>query len=252
MARFDVSVLVFLALGVFPAAAAPPGPASSLLDPVSDDWDYFPTEEAAQHALVLPSSDTGDRSVCAESSLEDGTQLPYLPDLYRVMVPGNAWGTQLMAETLVAVTQEMRWRFPQADPLVIGDLSRRGGGMLSGHRSHRGGRDADIGIYQLNGRQHPGGFRSLTPDEIDLEINLFFIRTLLDSGDVERILLDQSLIRGLRRYAIESGAMSEEQARATFLLPEDGLVGSLFALHGVVHHVPGHDNHFHIRVRCAD
>lgn len=245
-------ILVFLALGVFPAVAAPPGPASSQLEPVPDDWDFFPSEEAAEHSPVLLGSDTGLGSECRESSFSNGTQLPYLPDLYRVMVPGHAWGTQVLAETLVAATQEMRWRFPQADPLVVGDLSRPGGGVLSGHRSHRGGRDADIGIYLLHGRQHPGGFRSLKPDEIDLEINLFFIRTLLDTGDVERVLLDQSLIRALRRYAIDSGAMSEELARATFLLPEDGLVGSLFALNGVVHHVPGHDNHFHIRVRCAD
>lgn len=253
MARFLVSVLVFLGLAVFPASAAPPGPSAFQIEPVGDDWDYFPTDEASANARENLDLDTGGPAVCSETRLAAGVKLPYLPDLYNVLIPDTSYGTQLMAETLVSVMQEMRWRFPHADPLMVGDISRQGGGMLSGHRSHRAGRDADVGIYFHEGKQPVGGgFRTVTPDELDLEVNLFFIRALLDTGDVERILLDQRLIRELRRHAIDSGVMTEDQARATFILPEDGLSGSMFALHGVVHHVPGHDNHYHVRVRCDE
>lgn len=244
---FLIPLTALLSLLVGPVHAGAPGPSAFRLEPSAADLDLVLPElepEVEDTAAPMPS--------CPVGRLERPVALPYQPDLYRVFQPSTAFGTSLMAETLVYAAQEMRFRFPGSDPLVIGDISRRSGGPLSGHRSHREGRDADVGLYMTGARQPLGGFVEPGPGELDLEANLVFIRTLIDTGDVERILLDNQHIRALRRYAIESGAMDEAAARELFLLPEDGLGGSLFRRTGVVHHVPGHTDHFHIQVRCGD
>lgn len=233
--------------GASTALAGPQGPGLDVLGP-------FGVESAPEEAPVIDDElvDTGAADDgCDGTHLPEGVQLPDLPELYTVWDYDRAWGTRLMAETLVRVAEEMRWQFPYGDPLVIGDISRQGGGPLHGHRSHQGGLDADVGIYWGTANQHGQGFRTVTTDDIDLATNLAFVRALFETGNVERILLDQSLIRALRTYAVESGEMSEQEAREMFILPEDGIEGSMFGLDQIVHHVAGHNNHFHVRVRCT-
>lgn len=231
------------------AHASPPGPDLDQLGPFGPELALDPVE------IPMPTDAVGDTGEvdlgCDATRLVDGVRLPELPELYTTWDLERAWGTRTMAETLVAVAEEMRWQFPYGDPLVIGDISRPGGGSLQGHRSHQGGLDADVGIYWGKANQHQQGFRTVTTDDIDLAANLAFVLALFRTGDVERILLDQSLIRALRDYAIDSGELTEQAAREMFILPEDGVEGSLFALDQVVHHVPGHHHHFHIRVRCT-
>ncbi|MCK6505704.1 penicillin-insensitive murein endopeptidase [Myxococcota bacterium] len=255
--RLPTFLALFYALGLgtltSAAHAAPPGPDLDQLGPFGPELALDPAPAPTTTDAV---GDTGDAGPvaddgCDATRLMDGVRLPDLPDLYTTWDPDRAWGTRTLAETLVRVAEEMRWQFPYGDPLVIGDLSREGGGPLQGHRSHQGGLDADVGIYWGKANQHQQGFRTVTTDDIDLAANLAFVQALFDTGDVERILLDRSLIRALRDYAIESGEMTEAAARAMFILPEDGVEGSLFALDQVVHHVPGHHHHFHVRVRCT-
>lgn len=244
---------MFLALAVglssSSSRAAPPGPTLDQLGPFDAELSAEPAPAAAATDAV---GDTGEvDESCDATRLVDGVRLPELPDLYTTWDPDRAWGTRTLAETLVHVAEEMRWQFPYGDPLVVGDISREGGGPLQGHRSHQGGLDVDIGIYWGKANQHQQGFRTVTTDDIDLAANLAFVQALFATGAVERILLDRSLIRALRDYAIDSGEMTEAAAHAMFILPEDGVEGSLFALDQVVHHVPGHHHHFHVRVRCT-
>lgn len=213
----------------------------------------MPGIEHDPESVGLDTGDTGFTGAgCALTTLPDGLQLPDLPELYTIWDARKAWGTPLMVDTLTIAAEEMRWHFPQGDPLMIGDLSRRGGGQMRGHRSHRGGLDADVGIYWGDANQYSHGLRTVPAGELDLAANLAFVRTLFGSGNVERILLDNRIIRVLRAYAIDSGEMTEDEARAMFLLPEDGIETSPWNLDQVVHHVPGHHHHFHIRVRCSD
>lgn len=211
-------------------------------------------ETADEESPVDDAVDTGlpGAASCDFAHLADGAPLPENPALYTIWNRGKAFGTPRLVETLVYVSEEMAWRFPNAQPLMIGDMSYEGGGWMSGHRSHRGGLDADVGIYFGNHQQHQGGLRTVPVSELDLDANLAFVQTLLATGEVERILLDQRLIRALRQHAIDSGAMTPDEAMATFILPGDPLDASPWNLYGVVHHVPGHHHHFHVRVRCGD
>jgi len=79
-------------------------------------------------------------------------KLPESPVLFKIWHPTKAYGTPELVTALQIAAQDMERMMPEAEPIVVGDMSRPNGGHLSGHRSHRGGLDADIGIYYGEGR----------------------------------------------------------------------------------------------------
>lgn len=200
-------------------------------------------------ALPAP-MDTAEQRLgtCPKTHLAGGVQLPPAPDLYKRWHPAKAWGRPEMVEVLTRVSEEMAWLMPEADPIVVGDISTRYGGFLEGHKSHRSGVDADIGLYWGMGRMHKGGFRDVRPADLDLEANWLLIRAMLDTGLVERILLDQRLINAIRSYTIMSGELTEAEAERIF--PRG--YNRMWTHTGVVHHAPSHKEHMHVRVLCWD
>ncbi len=184
---------------------------------------------------------------CTDQYLRDGVQLPERPGLYTMSAPGSAWGTSLMVDTILRVAEEMAWQLPDADPFIVGDISHKRGGYFEGHRSHRGGVDADLGIYAKGGKQDPRGFQDLSVAEFDAHATWIFIRTMLDTGNVDRIYLDQSLINVLRKHVREEEGLSQEEVDRIF--PPSG-TPRVWAMTGVVQHVAGHRNHIHLRVLC--
>ena len=248
--------LHFLALALLLHAhagyAAAPGPGLDDVGPFDVDPEGLALERQLDGQLD-GQLDTGLNDCgCDLSQLVDGVQFPEEPELYSLWDPHRAWGTRRMVDTLSRVTEEMRWRFPAAPPLIIGDVSHEHGGVLQGHRSHRAGVDADVGIYFLADGRHENGLVVVDPSDLDLAADLAFVRALFATGEVERILLDQRLIRALRSYAIDSGKMTEADAWRMFVAPGDPLSASVWSLDQVVQHVPGHEHHFHVRVRCGE
>jgi murein endopeptidase len=219
-----LATLAFLA----PALGQPMGPwLDSALPTVSED----PVQKVG---------------ACPKSHLPNGVQLPRAPELYKIWFSEKAWGRPEMIEVLTAASEEMAWLLPDADPIVVGDISTRHGGFLEGHKSHRAGVDADIGLYWGNGRMHKGGFRDVRPIDLDLEANWLLIKSMLDTGLVERILLDQRLILAIKRYTLESGELTSAEAERIFPIGYN----RMWTHTGVVHHAPSHKEHMHVRVFC--
>jgi penicillin-insensitive murein endopeptidase len=135
----------------------------------------------------------------------------------------------------------------------VGDLSRRGGGRIRPHRSHRRGIDVDVGAYLLE----PDGTapavderRFVEMDEagvatdgsgrrFDVARNWAFIERLLSDPEarVQYVFVWNPLVELLLAHAERVGAAPEviEAARLTVLQPRRGA---------------RHDNHFHIRIYC--
>ncbi len=182
---------------------------------------------------------------CSDDSLQDGVLLPDLPLFFSRMQPNHAWGTHEMVDLIVDTSRHMQWLMPEADPIAIGEISAQRGGALYGHKSHRGGVDADIGIFHSGGKMpqnqfdDPGG-------EFDVEANWTFISAMLDTGRVDMILLDHGHIARLRAYTLRAGLLTDEEADELFV--GDDAWGSS----GVIRHAPGHRDHLHVRVLCAD
>jgi hypothetical protein len=152
--------------------------------------------------------------------LIDGVQLPadsplwttWDPALDRVPDRGyRRYGSAKLVHLLLAVAQAFREAHPDAPRLVIGDLSRYGGGPLDQHVSHQNGLDADIYYPRLDRRE-------VAP-------------TSVDQVDVP---LSQDL---LNRFVAAN-------AEFVFVGPDLPLHGQS----GVVEPLDGHDNHMHVRI----
>lgn len=183
---------------------------------------------------------------CPKHRLVRGVQLQPAPELYTIWFPDRVWGRQEAIEVITRVAEEMAWVMPEADPIIVGDISTQFGGELKGHISHRSGVDLDISVYWKGASTYLGDNPRASPYHLDLEANWLLIRSLIETGMVERILLDQRNIDRIKRFAIESGDLTPREANRIFPEPES----RDRYLTGVVHHAPQHQEHMHVRVLC--
>jgi len=192
--------------------------------------------------LVTAHADSVDK---ADMQQYASHQLPMESGLYYRWDPRRSWGQSVLVDTIRNASEELAWILPHADPLLIGDVSRRGGGRMYGHRTHHAGADVDIGLYTGQGKQPLGGFVDVNPDDLDLEANWAVIRTLINSERVSFILLDQRHIDRLRAYLLDDLKMSKDLVDPIF--PRiDGRVP--WDARGVVRHAPNHRSHLHVRI----
>lgn len=231
----SVTLLFLLTLFSLFASAAEFGP--------SLEGEVVPVE--VDNAEQGGGSDTGAVG-CSDQYLESGVQLPDLPLFFTRGNPESEYGSAEMIDAIVAATRHMRWLMPEASPVTIGDISHERGGFQSGHVSHRGGVDADVGIYATGAKQNPRGFDTLSSN-FDVVANWALISAFLDTGNVDFILLDRAHIARLRAYTTKAGLLTEAEAEEIF--PSDP---HPWDRTGIVRHASNHDNHMHVRVLCSD
>ncbi len=135
--------------------------------------------------------------------------------------------------------------------MLVGDLSGKHGGSLSGHRSHQSGRDADIGFYVLdpNGKPvTPEKFLTFSADgkatdgsryTFDDRRNWLLVQSWVRDkrAGLSHIFVSRGLRQRLLGYAAKQPAFQKHVAEVAALLkqPEDATP---------------HDDHFHVRVSC--
>jgi penicillin-insensitive murein endopeptidase len=149
----------------------------------------------------------------------------------------EVFGTAETIDAIGAALGKVHEVFPDAHPIIVGDISDEDGGRLKRHQSHQGGRDVDLGFFFKAGA--PSSFVAGTAANLDLPKNWALVRSLVTCTDVETILLDTRIQRLLYKYAASIG---EDQAwlNEVFFFAR----GSKSA---IVKHVPGHRNHYHVR-----
>lgn len=161
------------------------------------------------------------------------------------------FGTVELVQLIESGARHVSERFPGAR-LHVGDLSRRGGGHLGSHRSHRSGRDADVGFYMNDAAGQPlaqrffvrfdreGNGRTGWSREavvFDVARNWALLEGMMNFGgaQLQYVFVSEPLQALLLAEAERQGASPETIARATELMS---------------HNAGGHDNHFHIRIHC--
>jgi penicillin-insensitive murein endopeptidase len=149
----------------------------------------------------------------------------------------QVYGTAETIEAIGTALSKVHEVYPDAHPIIVGDISDEDGGRLKRHQSHQGGRDVDLGFFLKAGA--PQQFVAGTAANFDLPKNWALVRSLVTCTDVETILLDTRIQRLLYKYAMSIG---EDQAwlNQVFAFAR----GSKSA---IVKHVPGHRNHYHVR-----
>jgi penicillin-insensitive murein DD-endopeptidase len=165
---------------------------------------------------------------------------------------GHFWGTAELAGLVEAAATTVASVHPGAR-LSVGELSRRGGGNIPGHRSHENGRDVDLGFYLVDASGNPVeperfvnvGWHGKGVHEgervvFDDERNWRMIESLLSQTDtpVQYIFVHWTIRRRLLATARRLEADPEVRTRAerVILRPK----GSRHP----------HRNHFHVRVYC--
>lgn len=133
--------------------------------------------------------------------------------------------------------------YPASPPVVIGALSRKTGGRIRPHKSHRSGRDVDIGFFAVENRPLKS-FEPLAPSEIDYDKTFYLMAALIASGRVDYIFVNYALqprfVEAARRLGYD-----EEQITYLFQYPK-----GRSARAGIIRHSRGHTRHFHVRFSC--
>ncbi|MCS6799041.1 MAG: penicillin-insensitive murein endopeptidase [Myxococcota bacterium] len=183
--------------------------------------------------------------------LEGGVLLPPSASLrWRNEVATTRWGTRELVALVEDAAEHVSRTLPGAQ-LVVGDLSRQGGGRFRPHRSHRNGRDVDIAFYMLDAQGRPayaprfvrfrgdGSERGGTR-RFDDARNWELVARLLTSpaAHVQWIFVSRPLEERLLAEGRRRGSSSELLARAAAVLDQPSRGGR-------------HDDHFHVRIYCA-
>lgn len=131
--------------------------------------------------------------------------------------------------------------FPGTAPVLIQDISDDDGGHAPPHRSHRTGRDVDIGWYHT-GNKGLRWLESLDVGELDMAKSWTFIEALLRTGAVQYIFIDKTIQERLHDHLANQG-WSRDTLDAVFQYPAENN-------RAVIRHVRGHKNHMHVRFVC--
>jgi len=177
-----------------------------------------------------------------DGRLENGCLLPAKgPGWVRRNKAG--WGTDRSVAVLQWALGEVVRLHRGTVPVVVGALSRENGGRLRPHRSHRSGRDIDIGYFAANNAALPH-FRPMTSGNIDIEKTWTLIGAMLHTGLVHYVFVDYNLQALMVRYLEDEGTDARTLARV-FQYP-----AGRAARQGIIRHARGHADHLHIRFRC--
>jgi hypothetical protein len=141
-------------------AAFPQLAAIELREPTVDDVPTHQQQLPLNEALPVPPSwpeiawrRSESSGLASGGHLHDGVQFPLESpdhvtwDPANDRVPNRAWrlyGTDKLVHVLMQVIKQYRAAHPDAPRVVVGDLSRKGGGPLDQHSSHQNGLDVDV------------------------------------------------------------------------------------------------------------
>jgi penicillin-insensitive murein endopeptidase len=178
---------------------------------------------------------------------------------YRWLNPaGHHYGVPRLVEAVASAAAEVDRQRPGGSPLMIGDLSRRTGGRIARHASHRSGRDVDILFFTETTAGEPitnTGFNKFGPDglafmsnergggryvRLDLAREWLLIKALLRTpqANVQWMFVSLPVEALITDYARARGEDAELvwHAETVMLQPKDSLP---------------HDDHMHLRTACT-
>ncbi len=158
----------------------------------------------------------------------------------------RTWATRHVVTTLASALGEWRERYPSARPVLLGEIARRKGGRARPHRSHRTGRDVDIG-YALLEPPQPHRFTMATPTTLDAAATWGLVERLLASGAVESIFMAAQVQAQILPYAMASIEPSRLPALFSVLCTEPRAEKK-----AIIRAWGGHADHMHVRFACTE
>jgi len=188
--------------------------------------------------------------------LRDGIRMPAQGPNHKVQrsTIRRDWvyGTGYLVRGMLLAAAELSRLAPDGEPLVLGNLSRRGGGDISMSMSHNSGRDVDIAYYTADLRGNPVAseyhrFRSdgrsrKAPNRLTLDVprNWAAVKAFMTSTefDVQWVIVAPHIEALLLEHARAAGEPADLIARAADMMMQPS-------------YAKVHDNHIHLRVLCS-
>lgn len=157
----------------------------------------------------------------------------------------NVFGSTVMVNSLLQAFEAYGEAFPDSEEIRLGDLSDRNGGRLNPHKSHRTGRDVDIGYILRPDTRGEHYWQRADEETFDAEKNWFLIKALIETGNVQQIFMSSRLQKLIMPMA-ERELSPEQMARYFRRANPDPRSPS------VIKHWKGHLDHMHVRFRCEE
>lgn len=133
---------------------------------------------------------------------------------------------------------------PDGPQIRIGEISKRTGGRVRPHVSHRSGRDVDIGyVMKPSPLDEEHYWRRATAKTMDAAKTWTLVKELVATGQVQRIFISAKLQRVIAAEAAKE--LTPEELNLMFdAVNPDPRVMTLVA------HEHGHMDHMHVRFKC--
>lgn len=160
--------------------------------------------------------------------------------------PWKGWATTTTVATLDLVLREWARRFPDRQPILVGNMSARNGGRLKPHSSHQSGRDVDLSYPQIWDRKEELNWRTMDSKNLDRELTWSLLELLRETGAIEHIFIDSKLQKLLYDYARDTERHSKAELAEWMEYPKPPGSGS-----PIIQHVRGHVDHIHVRFKCT-
>ncbi|MFK7990990.1 MAG: penicillin-insensitive murein endopeptidase [Sandaracinaceae bacterium] len=232
------------------AAVMTVGAACALAQPAFAQSNFVPTAPPTNASDPAESHSIGHS---AAGRLLNGVPLPD-SDAIQTYERRARYGTAELVTLLQTAARTVRGAHPGTPPLTVGDLSRRRGGAFPPHRSHRNGRDVDVGFYYLDAEGAPmtaprflgirRDGRCTTPGGVPCGLDRARTWTLLAS------MLPTDTQVQYMLMAPHIRTMLLEQAERSHA--DEGLVRRFRMVSLPTAQSRSHVNHVHVRLYCAE
>jgi murein endopeptidase len=169
-----------------------------------------------------------------------------MPDGPGRKIMAERWKTWASRSTVEQLDHALtRWADlqPAGPHVLVGNLSTRSGGPLDPHKSHQSGRDADLSYIAKWDGKSAVTWQHVTPETIDPELTWKLLRLLVKENQVEAFYIDRSLQRVLLAHAQKTGIIRNSRLAQWLEIAGGGD-------EALIRHVPGHKDHFHVRLAC--
>ncbi len=155
------------------------------------------------------------------------------------------YGTEDMLSALISVGKYNKAKV-NGYVTMVGDVSREKGGQLGGHSSHQMGIDADISYYFDDATKQKGMGDAVESSKVVRSFmegeQWALFKSLVEQNIVAFIFVDRMIKKDLCAFATRSGDFK----------PGDTTSIAFKTLRSLSTVAPGHDNHFHLRLKCSE
>jgi murein endopeptidase len=196
----------------------------------------------AASKLPLVAIKTGSVSVGKPNrgKIVNSIALPENKSLYTIRKPDECFGSSHTLHNVQLAIANFRQASGYSGEVVIGAISKQGGGRLRPHSSHQSGRDVDIRLPLKN-----AGGSADNVDDVDWDATWALLQAIVATGEVQYIFLSTSRQKYLYKAAKRAGASKDMLERMIQYPRKSG------SNDGIIRDESGHTAHFHVRFTCA-